>query len=262
MEQLDLFQEVFPANPSPQQVKDEEQKMIGSSGLRCYELYQKYVPDGLLRKMSRALLASTRAWYSKECSLTWKVKGIRSNRLLFQLVPSVRRTGETGYGLLPTMEANERNASPRWTKTRAKGQSLEPNLAGKIQMLPTPHNNCYTGPGSSGRQGGENLQTTVSMLATPQARDYMPAHTLEYIQKKKAQGYGMRNLNDEISLLPTPAARDYKGANSKAHMKKARPHMDHQLPNAVTHGTNHGLKLHPDFVLWMMGFPLNWLDVK
>lgn len=34
--------------------------------------------------------------------------------------------------LLPTPEANERNANPRMTKTRSNGQNVEPNLAGII----------------------------------------------------------------------------------------------------------------------------------
>jgi len=29
------------------------------------------------------------------------------------------------------------------------------------KMLPTPHGNCSTGPGTQGREGGENIQTTI-----------------------------------------------------------------------------------------------------
>jgi hypothetical protein len=36
------------------------------------------------------------------------------------------------------MEANKRNAYPRMTKTRAHGQSQEPNLAGAVKLWPTP----------------------------------------------------------------------------------------------------------------------------
>jgi hypothetical protein len=75
----------------------------------------------------------------------------------------------------------------------------------------------------------------------PQARDHFPAHSPEYVIKKKAQGYGMRNLNDEAAHWPTPAARDYKGANSTEHVETndtGRAHTD-QLPNFVEHRFSH-----------------------
>jgi hypothetical protein len=63
-------------------------------------------------------------------------------------------------------------------------------------------------------------------------------------------------------MLPTPATRDYKGANGPDHMtSRDRPHMD-QLPNAIAHGANRGLKLQPAFVEWMMGYPEGWTDLK
>jgi hypothetical protein len=46
--------------------------------------------------------------------------------------------------------------------------------------------------------------TVRKLYATPQARDYFPPHTPEYIAVKKAQGHGMRNLNDEIANGSSP----------------------------------------------------------
>ena len=68
-------------------------------------------------------------------------------------------------------------------------------------------------------------------------------------------------LAARIQMPPTPATRDYKGANGADHMKDGeRSHMG-QLPNAIAHGKSRGLKLHSDFVSWMMGYPLDWLDL-
>jgi hypothetical protein len=39
--------------------------------------------------------------------MTWKPKATPAGRLLFQLAPSVRRTGETGSGLWPTPSAGD-----------------------------------------------------------------------------------------------------------------------------------------------------------
>jgi hypothetical protein len=91
-------------------------------------------------------------WYSRECALTWKVKAMKSSRLLFQLVPRVRRTGGTGFGLLHT---------PMAIYGEHPGMTSTTHLTGQIAMLPTPHGNCSTGPGTEGREGGENIQTAI-----------------------------------------------------------------------------------------------------
>ena len=110
------------------QESDLEQKMTATSGHICCEQYARYSPLGSL---ARTLLGSSR-WYSPARSLKWVVKplysmrvterernnltqskksakvlnvrDIQSNRLLFQLVPLVRPTGGTEYGLLPTVQ--------------------------------------------------------------------------------------------------------------------------------------------------------------
>src|SRR5690242_3453599 len=73
-------------------------------------------PTWVVRKM---LLESSR-WNSTTCFLTWKVKATPSNRLLFQLAPSMPDTDETEFGLLPTpmsapeSEASHNQVSGRW----------------------------------------------------------------------------------------------------------------------------------------------------
>ena len=57
-----------------------------------------------------------------------------------------------------------------------------------------------------------------------------------------------------FAMLPTHATRDYKGANGPEHMD--------QLPNAIAHGTNRGLKLQPAFVEYMMGYPDGWTNIE
>ena len=75
---------------------------------------------------------------------------------------------------------------------------------------------------------------------------------------KNGVAYG-KTLEQAINILPTPATRDYKGMNSKKHLNKERGHHD-QLPNSL--GMKTGLKLHPNFVEWMMGYPQNWTDLN
>ena len=244
--------EVSPVSLSVAPGSAEARKMTVISGRKCLELFRKQSPIGLLAK---TLLASS-AWDSTAVFLTWKEKVTKSKRLLFQLAPSKPRTEGTGCGLLPTA-----------------------------------HSNCSTGPGRQGRDGGVNLQTQIAMLPTPRAGKTTNETEEAWMRRKESGNVATpplalainmlptpsalmgQNYEDTpgtarhtpsmqtiIAMLPTPATRDYKGANGADHMSKDRPHMD-QLPNAITHGTNPGLKLQPAFVEWMMGYPDKWTEL-
>ena len=109
LNQLTLFAEDSPASRSatPGSVREETMTRIATSGLKCFESFGKCVPDGSLRRMCRALLASKTAWYSSRCVLTWKVKATKSNRLLFQLQVSTPPIVATEYGSWRTIKTIE-----------------------------------------------------------------------------------------------------------------------------------------------------------
>jgi hypothetical protein len=76
-------------------------------------------------------------WYSSRCALTWKLKGTKFNRLLFQLHPKTHRTDETEFGLLPTPNAAEGyKGAKTYNPNSQMGSSLSA-MAGS-RMLPTP----------------------------------------------------------------------------------------------------------------------------
>ena len=64
-------------------------------------------------------------------------------------------------------------------------------------------------------------------------------------------------LSGAIKMLPTPTKRDYKSekCSKKIFNKNARPLSE-------TFGKKTGMKLQPNFVEWMMGFPIGWTDLK
>jgi hypothetical protein len=121
--------------------------MNATCGAKCYEQFKKLNRDSSSLKMylvSRILMAD---WYSSKCALTWKMKGTKFSRLLFQLVPKTLRTEETDAGLLlptPTAmmdEAPIEKVDARNQKQMEKGNS--PFILGLGQqamrgMLPTP----------------------------------------------------------------------------------------------------------------------------
>jgi len=112
-------------------------------------------------KMLAALLLGAEAWYSNKCILTWKVKVTKSKRLLFQLAPSMHRTGEIGSGLLLTPSTIDRGErSPEALKRRiAYRKSIGRNT------VP---------PGSLSEQ--ITTGRIHNLLPTPQARDWKDSY--------------------------------------------------------------------------------------
>lgn len=97
--------EDFPVNPSVLQESEEERMMIATCGQKCLEQFGQSDRPGLWQKMFAGSLVGMKGWSSRRCALTWKLKVMKSSRSLFQLLPSTRRTGESGYGLLLTPSA-------------------------------------------------------------------------------------------------------------------------------------------------------------
>jgi len=219
----------FPVSLFPPQGEDEERQTTAISGRKCSALLEKQSPVGLLVKM---LLASNQWWsqyatlkwraeplpalvtetytlrYSHENSLclsklsvkTLKKEATKSNRLLFQLVPSMRPTGEIGSGFALT---------PRPTMIEETPENFRERMNGKRA--------------NDRKNGMPNLAVQVSaMLATPSAWDCQGTHG-------GGQGKSLRT--------------DIREVNGEA-------------------GTKTGLKLQPNFVEWMMGFPQNWTDLN
>nr|DAO79868.1 MAG TPA: hypothetical protein [Caudoviricetes sp.] len=178
-----------PANRFQWQESDLERKMTATSGRTCCERYARYGPLGSL---VRTLLASQQ-WYSPARRLKWVAKplyskritererskptqlkksakilsrrDIQSSRLLFQLVPSARPTGGTGYGLLPTVQT-------QGLKTCENGKSIPMNLA----LLPTPNaaeGTKWTTKYNPNSQKGQGLTAMAvnGLLLSPMSKD-------------------------------------------------------------------------------------------
>lgn len=97
---------------------------------------------------------------------------------------------------------------PDWGMTRG-GELYERPTPGLLtaardcssSQLPTPHANAATGAGRQGRDGGANLQTAVSLLPTPTARDWKDG------TPSNVPTNGL--LGREVwALLPTPTVND------------------------------------------------------
>jgi len=146
-EQLTSSQEASPASRIHQQENDSEKKMSATCGQKCLEQFEKFNHVGLWAKTFSALLIGMEGWYSKKCKLIWKLKGTKSNRMYFQLFPSMRHTEETECGLLPTPLAQAREQTnfdaydQRMERLKEKGHkpfTMPLDQMALRGLLPTP----------------------------------------------------------------------------------------------------------------------------
>ena len=93
--------------------------------------------------------------------------------------------------------------------------------------LPTPTASMATGAGTSGRDGGLNLQTAVSLLPTPRATD----GTKGGPNQRGSSGDLM--LPSALHLLPTPTCNDAKNSAGPSQVQRNTPALamvTHLLP--------------------------------
>jgi hypothetical protein len=158
------------ANHSAPLEKEKGKMTNATCGAKCYEQYKKLNRNMSLQKMYMVSQILTGDWYSSRCALTWKLKGTKFSRLLFQLQVKTHHTGEIDAGLLlPT-----------------------PNAAEGYKSAKTYNPNSQMGRSLSALAGS-------GMLPTPQARDYQGAETPEkYLIRKKL--WETKSINLQITL--------------------------------------------------------------
>jgi hypothetical protein len=157
--------------------------------------------------------------------LTWKLKGTKFNRLLFQLQPKTLRIAEIDAGLLES------------------------------KMLPTI---C---PGTHGRGGIPHKGVVNALLSgeKPKVQELLVDRVFAMELKKQGVNHVETFRNFQIpKMLPTPTASDRNQGTTKIHPTYPR-HTD--LNNLVSQQTGQNSQLNPRFVAEMMGFPPNWTEL-
>lgn len=241
-EQLTLFPVDSHASHFLLPGSDEAQKMTVISGQKCLELSWNSGPLGSLVRM----LLELSAWRSTRCYLTWKASATPAKRLLFRLVPSMPRTGGTGALLWPTVRASE-NGDYQYSHGD-HGQKI-PTLSGAAKLwcgTPTANPTARTERFRAGRT--PNPQELATMWPTPTARDYKGANSLKHLHRETD---GNRNhayqLPNAVKLLTTPCASDAVGSTGGGNHRSLRTDAQGQL--------------NPDWVEWLMGFPIGWTSL-
>jgi len=98
--------------------------------------------------------------------------------------------------------------------------------------------------------------------ATPTTMDSLPPKSIKALMREATITRPNRskptNLRDQVSNMqnwPTPTTRDYKGKSGIGRQERKGNPKD-TLPNAV------GGNLNPTWTEWLMGWPLEWTDLK
>ncbi len=200
-------------------------RMTVISGRKCSGLLKNCGPVGSLAK---TLLESS-TWRSTRCFLTWKVSATPARRLLFRLVPLTLRTGGTGARSWPTPTARDcKGANSMEHLTREGKQNHTGQLANAVKLFPTPTASMAEHGGPNGRdsRGNPGLHMAALMYPTPTTGAGLCGGSGNYHQLKKLEAAG------EIT-------------------EEERRNM----------AQGNGGQLNPDWVEWLMGFPIGWTSL-
>ena len=235
-EQLTLFPADSPASPFLSPGSAEARRTTVTSGQKCCELSRS---SGPLGSLVRTLLVSS-AWRSTRCLLTCKVSATPARRLLYRLVPSTPRTGETGARLWPAATAAN-SYTGRLKSTQQKPWSMHSvNLTDAVRMWPTP-------------SASDCGRTAINPHLTKNG-------TIRHIGKNGAQSYA--RLDAVVAMFPTPKARDAKDTTRLPPSRLADPGKDSLVQRVGREiQKENGGQLNPTWVEWLMGFPVGWTDL-
>ena len=279
-EQMTLFSlEGSRASPIVSQENGLARTTSATFGQKCLEQFGKFNRSGSWAKMFSACLVGMTGWYSKRCNLNWKLKGTKSKRLYFQLVPSMRHIGETEFGLLPTPRtadveggkiSNAKVENGVFYRENQKGERWGIKLRDVIEnnLLPTPTTMDFLPPKSDiawekeitvtrpGRSMASNLRDVPfrmpEMLPTPRANKVNGCNLNSESLANRNKG----NLEEVIAqcLLPTPCADDNPAKNTGKRNQDSLQKRAFQVTGKTS-------QLNPRFVAEMMGFPANWTEM-
>jgi hypothetical protein len=235
--------------------------------MKCLESLEKQNQDGLLEKMLKALLISTKAWYSDRCLMIWKTKVSKANVLLFQLQASVHGIKGNESGFLPTPTTMDHIDRKGMRPSRAATNRKTGYLSEMIKMYPTPTQDSASERTKKYSQGGMPLPMAVKMFPTPTASDMEGGAAKDvqiqnghfFRENKKGVRWGVK-LRDAIEMYPTPVSRDYKDAAYNITWKESRDQKS-SMPRQVLKDNKPGGKLNPNFVEFLMGYPMNWTKI-
>jgi hypothetical protein len=138
-----------------------------------------------------------------------------------------------------------------------KGERWGVKLRDVMEMYPTPRASAAM---------TEDMETIAkrnkynSKLEEKVALQMYPTPTQDSVSERtKKYKQGGLPLTMAVKLYPTPTTRDYKDSTVSPSYKNRN---SDSLPIKMMKEGKHGGKLNPEFVEFLMGYPLNWTKVE
>ena len=247
--QLTLFQGDFPVSLFPQPGSKEARRMTAISGQRWLGLSRNCGPLGSLEKM----LLESCEWHSPTFYLNWKPVDIGQGHFLYQLAlsePDIEDTESQSLDAEPDIWKTPiaSDAANREMYVNSRG---EPNLSGQVKMWPTPKATPRGDCRAERVRRSPDPAAAVKMYNTPTAQDAKNS-TLPQSQISRRSLIG--NIMKDIFPTPT-TTRPHDTEKTAGKYIKSQRQKDLAAVVAPTG------QLNPDWVEWLMGFPIGWTDI-
>jgi len=273
-ELLTLYLAGFPARTSAQQDTAQASPAVDQdSGLKWQGLLGKYDHDTRLWKTAQcSLLADL-----EQCLEIWPRWGLMQGGVSYQQQTLVRHISESESGLLlnfPTPTVMDSTLSCKG-KAGAKGKhSVQlSHLATSGALITENHWETQDKLREMGmlsaaekRQRFPTVTSTANQLApSMQSRYANPIFPTPTTgggggeRSAEREGTGDLNFMARTNKWPTPRASDYKGGGQQMIRKDGKSRMDQLCFNVEYQETG---RLNPTWVEWLMGWPLEWTDLK
>ena len=253
-ELLTWYRAGFPARTSHAQARAPESKAsIPGFGGRWRELSVKYDRGTCSWKTHQCLWDEV----LPECSVTLTRWGMMQSGVCWERLTPVRRTRGTESGLCRTPDASvvtdgAANAEDRKRQGHAIGLHDQVNTP---SMWPTPRSTEREGLQSGMNRQSPTLSTVARMWPTPRANKTTNENEEAWQKRHAAGDVSTPPLSLAVRMVPTPSANDWKVSSQPGQRRGqlADPEM-----NVITAGGS----LNPDWVEWLMGWPLAWTSLR
>ncbi|OQB97649.1 MAG: hypothetical protein BWX86_00212 [Verrucomicrobia bacterium ADurb.Bin122] len=237
-ELLTWFQAAFRAKTFPVPERAPESKEVARvCGPKWRGLSVKLAPNGSWLKIR---LSSHQEGSEQSCE-TWPKWGSMRNGECWERLTPERPTSGKESGLLPTIRATDGERGGRGDLIQAvRGNE---NKHFKMWQTPVADDACNRVNGKFNSRGEPKLSAEVLMWATPTV--------CGNYNKKGASAKSGNGLATQVTLFPTPLVG---GTGESCHNQitgRYRKAMAPHLPPG-------GGQLNPDWVEWLMGWPIGW----
>lgn len=260
-----------PVSHSPSPENKRERTTSGICGRQQPRLLGLSVPDSYCLKMCRESV-DTCPWLSETCAdLGMKFQDPSS----LGLMTLGRRTGGKESGLWPTMAYGSQWNYPGASKNAGTG------LATAVKMWRTPSATeaDHGGPNARDSKGGLHLSAQV-MWPTPRSGKTTDENEETWTARQKAGKVSTPPLTLAVKMRPTPTKQDGENNGGPSQYNrnttplsavvKTWPTPRRQSANSPgEHGeggrdlqTTIGGQLNPDWVEWLMGWPIGWSSLE